>query len=104
MKPFERFKALQEKFKDDPDYVAEGVLIDLLEQVVSEIDRRGWNQKQFAAALGCSDAYVSKILSGSENLTIRTISEVATVLGCSLKIALSPVSRPRSRMRSATVR
>jgi transcriptional regulator with XRE-family HTH domain len=45
------------------------------------LEERGLNKADLARLLGTSRANVTALLSGSRNLTIRTLADVATVLG-----------------------
>lgn len=42
------------------------------------------NQKELAEVMGCSAQYITKLLKGSENLTIETISKIQKALDISL--------------------
>lgn len=45
------------------------------------LDRNGLTQKEFAESMGVSPAYVAKLLKGSENLTLETISKIEAAIG-----------------------
>ena len=47
-----------------------------------------------AQSMGVSPGRVSQILSGDENLTLRTLSGVLTALGAELEVILHPVDGP----------
>jgi transcriptional regulator with XRE-family HTH domain len=57
----------------------------LLRQVTNEIDwqlsERGMTRADLAARMGVSPGRVSQILSGGENLTLRTLAGLAAALG-----------------------
>lgn len=58
--------------------------------VLKRIEELGYTQKQLAEKLGCSAQYVSKMVKGSENLTLETISKLEQVLDVDiLKSSLS---------------
>ena len=88
MKPAEQFKGLLEKYRNDPEYIAEGLLIDINEQIVRLLEESGINRTQLAKKLGVSNAYVTKLLNGNENLTIKQLVRVATSLRCNVDIAI----------------
>ena len=70
-------------------------------QVSHRIDELGMTQKQLAQTLGCSAQYVSKLLKGSENLTLETISKLEECLDIDLVAsALTYVSRNRADINS----
>ncbi len=88
MKPRDRFDTLLKKFQDDPQFIAEGLLLDINEQLVKLLQEQGVSKSTLAQKLGVSNAYVSKLLNGNENLTIKQLVKIATVLGCGIDVAL----------------
>lgn len=52
-----------------------------------KMEEMGLTQKSLAEKMGCSQQYVSRILKGSENLSIESISKIESALG--LKILAS---------------
>lgn len=54
---------------------------DIAIQVGVYLEEKGWSQKDFAKALGKSEAEVSKWLSGIHNLTLKSIAKMEVVLG-----------------------
>ena len=60
--------------------------------VLHQLEMRNIRQKDLAEKMGCSPQYISKILKGSENLTLETISKLEDCLDLDLvKSALSYV-------------
>ncbi len=88
MKPRDRFDALLKKFQGDPQFIAEGLLLDINEQLVKLLQEQGVSKSVLAQRLGVSNAYISKLLNGNENLTIKQLVKIATVLGCKIDVAL----------------
>ena len=83
---------------DDATYLEEAAILDFTEAVVLAMKRRGITRSELAARLGKTPAYVTKLLSGSNNFTIRTMTQVAQALQFSLKVRLVskyPVARPQ---------
>lgn len=54
------------------------------------MDARRLSQQDLATAMGVSEGRVSQILSGDQNLTIRTMAAVSAALDCSLTVDLKP--------------
>jgi len=54
--------------------------LDISQQVYAYLDERGWTQKDLADKLGKREAEVSKWLSGTHNLTLRSIAKLEAVL------------------------
>jgi transcriptional regulator with XRE-family HTH domain len=53
---------------------------DIAVQLLTYIKEKGLNQKAFAKILGMKESRLSKILSGAENLTLKTITQLESVL------------------------
>lgn len=54
--------------------------LDISQQVYALLEGLGWTQKQFAKKMGKTEAEISKWLSGSHNLTLRSIAKMEAVL------------------------
>ena len=104
LKPAERFKKLLDKYQDDPRFVAEGLLIDIDEQIVRLMQEKGITRTRFAGLLGVSRAYVTKLLNGNENLTIKQLVRVCAALDCGIEIAIIPRQFKANRLVSYTPR
>lgn len=56
-------------------------------QIHNILEIRKWNQKRFAEELDVTPQHVSKILSGKENLTLKTIAQIQNCLGITLDVS-----------------
>lgn len=56
--------------------------------MLDKMDELGLTQKSVAERMGCSQQYVSRVLKGTENLSIETISKIESALGLQI---LEPV-------------
>lgn len=54
---------------------------ELVTRVSEVLKEKGWSQSDLADVLECSDAYVSKLLSGNANVTLKTVSKLESALG-----------------------
>lgn len=61
--------------------------------------KSGFSQKQVARMLGKQPAVVSRCLTGQQNMTVRTMHDIARAVGCRLEINLVPIRdlKPASR-------
>ncbi|SDD70852.1 Helix-turn-helix [Dyadobacter soli] len=66
---------------------------DIALEVLSTLRAKGMTQREFAELMGCSPQYISKILKGSENLTLETICKMEKVL--QIKLIETPYSHLR---------
>ncbi len=48
--------------------------------MLDRMEELGLNQKAVAERMGCSQQYVSRVLKGTENLSIETISKIEAAL------------------------
>lgn len=72
---------------------------DLVTRISEILEEKGWSQSDLADALGCTDANVSKLLSGSANITLKTVSKLEAALEEDvMHIAWSPNSDHESDM------
>lgn len=71
------------------DLLFDSISFRLVQQFHAMLATRGLSQKEFANLLGCSEAAVSKRLSGDENLTLKTIAKMLNVLSADIKIAIA---------------
>ncbi len=60
-------------------------------QMLDKMEELGLTQKSVAERMGCSQQYVSKVLKGTENLSIETISKIEEAL--ELQILQPVISR-----------
>ncbi len=49
--------------------------------MLDKMEELGLTQKSVAERMGCSQQYVSRVLKGTENLSIETISKIEEALG-----------------------
>lgn len=83
-------EAKTEQLRDDPDFVAHQILLDLNEQILAHMNERGLRNKDLANLLRVSRSYVSRLLDGQPNLTIRSLSAIALALGTQPTVRLEP--------------
>lgn len=62
-------------------YAGEELTFDITEEILIAMEEKGINKAQLADRLGKSKSYVSQILSGARNMTLRTLSDVCFAIG-----------------------
>ncbi|MEK7406125.1 MAG: helix-turn-helix transcriptional regulator, partial [Acidobacteriota bacterium] len=76
---------------EDPEYrklyAIEGLITDAAELVARLMEEKVVNKAELARRLGKSRAWVTQLLSGKANMTIRTLAEVVHVLGAGVKLS-----------------
>lgn len=82
-----------DRFREDPDanrlFVQERTIIELTELICREMSKQNVSRGELAGRIGKSKSQVTQMLSGSRNLTIRSLSDIL----CALDLALDPVVR-----------
>jgi len=64
-----------------PEYWFEGIQNELYRQVITYMEKSGLNQNQLADKLGVSKGYVSQILKGEFNYTLKKLIEISIAIG-----------------------
>lgn len=92
-------KTRHEILMEDPEYrrlyAIEGLVTDAAELVARLMHEQGLNKAQLARRLGKSRAWVTHLLSGKANMTMRTFAEVVHLLGT--QVCLSTQPQPSAR-------
>ncbi|MBI4537597.1 MAG: helix-turn-helix transcriptional regulator [candidate division NC10 bacterium] len=71
----------------------EELILDVTERLSEALSCEGITKAELAKRLGKTKGFVSQILSGGRNLTLRTIADVADSLGCEIRIQLGKENR-----------
>ena len=85
------FRQYEDRYRDDPDFVLEGLIIELTDQIVVSMQEQGVSRAELAERLGVSRAYITKVLNGHGNMTLRTLVRLALALGMAPEVSLVPV-------------
>jgi transcriptional regulator with XRE-family HTH domain len=95
-------KTLLDKYLEDPEFaklMAQGDLImEVTETLCELLEKEKVSRKELAERLGKSKGFVSQLLNGGRNLTLRTVADILHVLG--YKIALTPYKEEGKRQES----
>lgn len=62
-------------------YAQEKLIVDTAEEIWEAMEKREVSKVQLATSLGKSKAFVSQVLTGSRNMTLRTLADIASALG-----------------------
>jgi transcriptional regulator with XRE-family HTH domain len=74
-------EAEHRKELNDPEYVADWLSLQLSMKVARVMATEGLTRRAMAQKLGVSPAYVSKVLVGHSNLTLKSLAKFALALG-----------------------
>ena len=89
----DRLLARFDQWEHDPESELYGVLLDVTEGIVKRMVEQGVRRTDLAERLGTSRAYVTKLLDGQENMTLKTLVRVANAL--EMKVDAKFVPRER---------
>lgn len=90
------FQELITEGENDPDSLTDELLLDVTEQIYRRMRDCGIRPSDLAGRLGVSRAFVSQLLNGKPNMTMRTLVGVAHALDQRVSIELHPRSVERS--------
>jgi len=72
-------KIIKEMPEDSRLFVDKGLSI--IERIHFLLEKRGWNQRDLAQKLGKNDSEISRMITGMQNFTLRTITKLEAVFG-----------------------
>ena len=85
-----------ERFTSEPEnmrlYQQERVILETSDLISDLLDQNGVTKAELAERLGRSKSYVTQLLNGRANMTLRTISDVMWALDSNLVISAAPLS------------
>lgn len=81
--------ARQEKSRKIYEY--ERLLVIALDEIHEAMERNGMTKADVARALGTSRAHVTQVFSGSRNVTLRSLSDLAWACGARLSMKWQPL-------------
>jgi transcriptional regulator with XRE-family HTH domain len=87
------FREMYEEAEKHPDYWAELTMLHFSEEVLAAMRGQSVTRAELARRLGTSQGHVTRLLKGSSNLTLATMSKMAFVLGLELRTSLAPMAK-----------
>ena len=81
----------QEELFESPAYLLTLYQNEIFREVHGYMQEKGITQKELAKKLGVSDAYVSQILNGKFNFTLKKLIELGMAIGKIPKIKFVPL-------------
>lgn len=92
MKYGSRFRKVFEAARKTVEYWMEDVRLDFTQAVVETIKSKKISQKDLAASIGKSEAYVSKIInSNSTNFTLKTMVQLCLALDSKITLKIEDI-------------
>lgn len=79
--------------ENTPYYQLQKIIIDVTEQICETMEENGITRADLAQRLGKDRSWVTRILRGNCNLTLKTISDIFWALGYKIEVVFT--SRPK---------
>jgi transcriptional regulator with XRE-family HTH domain len=95
------FREMFDEVEKHPDYWAELAMLHFSEEVLAAMREQSVTRAELARRLGTSQGYVTRLLNGTSNLTLATMSKMAFVLGLELRTSLEPMAKAWSSQASS---
>jgi transcriptional regulator with XRE-family HTH domain len=76
-----RLESAIRKYEKDVDFVLDDVLLKLNESIVAAMQAQGISRSELAAKMGTSKAYITRLLRGNANPTVRSLVRIGIILG-----------------------
>lgn len=74
----------------------EELILEATELLISAMVSKGLSRSELADRLGRSRGFISQVLSGRRNLTLRTLADISDALGCQARFALEECGKDSS--------
>jgi len=88
-------KTLVEKYVENPEHMRlfqqERAILEVTDLLESALQDQGVSRSEFAALLGKTKGWVTQLLDGEGNKTIRTVSDAFAVLGQEFRCFYGPI-------------
>src|SRR5262245_3391892 len=100
-------KTLVEQYVEDPlhmrRYQQERAIYEVTELIESVMQDKGISRTELAVLLGRNKSWVTQLLDGEANKTIRTVADVFAVLGCEFRSFAATIQISNKRTDRATL-
>jgi transcriptional regulator with XRE-family HTH domain len=97
-------KTLLEEYLEAPEFAKllaqEDLIMEVTETLCELLEKEKISRKELSDRLGKSKGFISQLLNGGRNLTLRTVADILHVLG--YKVALTPYKEGEQRQEPNT--
>lgn len=88
MKVFGPFKKIHDQIKDTFEYKLANISIDITENILGIMKRKGINRNELAKKMDVNRASVSQFLNEGSNITIKRLLKISEALDCDINIQI----------------
>jgi len=75
-----------DKCSRDIEFLTQETIIDITETIVKRMKELRINKAELARRLSVSKPFITKLLNGNVNMTIKTLVSIANALDCNVKV------------------
>ncbi|MEW6657039.1 MAG: helix-turn-helix transcriptional regulator [Thermodesulfobacteriota bacterium] len=94
-------KSLMDEFLEDPEFARlmaqEDLIMEVTETLCELLEKEGVSRKELADRLGKSKGFISQLLNGGRNLTLRTVADILHVLGYKVALVTHKIGQTPAR-------
>lgn len=87
-----RIQKIAHDARNTVEYKEEKLFLEITERIVALMDEGKVSKAELARRLGCTPAYITKLLSGSTNFTVSTLLRISDALNAELNVSLDGMS------------
>lgn len=80
----------------------EKLILDVTESVFEQLELQGKSKADLAKCMNRSNAYITQILNGSRNMTLRTLADIAFALGVEPRLETGFRDQPEVQITAVT--
>ena len=103
-----KYRSTYERLTSDPErrrkIEEEGFIIETTEDIIGLMEEKGVSRVELAERLGTSRAFISQVLNGSRNMTLRTLFRISRALGHDSQIAFNTIDARKKQKEPALAR
>jgi len=89
-------KTLFDEFVSSPEdmriFHQEKLILDCTELICEQMEKQGVTKTELAKRLGRTKGYITQLLDGRANMTLRTISDMMWALDCGLEVSAAALN------------
>lgn len=90
MSNFKNFKDMWDNLEQDPEFVAGLLKIEFTDELSIAMESKGLSKADLADRVGCSKAYITKVLRGTTNFTLETMAKLAMAVDHKIHFEMLP--------------
>lgn len=81
-----------EKYKNDPYFQLQGVLLDITEKIAIIMQVKNMSYSDLAKKMNVNKSYISRIMNCDENMSLKTLIKISMALDCKVSVSMTSAS------------